>query len=113
MRSSRRTFCLALVFAFVGCQLAVAQAGDFYMYFGTYTGFKFVSHSATIGVGESHSKGIYVSRFHAATGKRASRSWPLRSRILRFWPFTPIIDFCIRFRKIRSPWGRRSITRPT
>ncbi len=69
MRSSRRTSCLALVFAFVACQLAVAQAGDFYMYFGTYTGFKFVSHSATIGVGESHSKGIYVSRFHAATGE--------------------------------------------
>jgi 6-phosphogluconolactonase len=69
VRSSRRTSCLALVFAFVACQLAVAQAGDFYMYFGTYTGFKFVSHSATIGVGESHSKGIYVSRFHAATGE--------------------------------------------
>jgi 6-phosphogluconolactonase len=69
VRSSRRTTCLALVFAFVACQLAVAQAGDFYMYFGTYTGFKFVSHSATIGVGESHSKGIYVSRFHAATGE--------------------------------------------
>jgi 6-phosphogluconolactonase len=60
---------LAFVFALVACQLAAAQAGDFYMYFGTYTGFKFVSHSATIGVGESHSKGIYVSRFHAATGE--------------------------------------------
>lgn len=69
MRSNRRTSCLAFVFAFVACQLAVAQAGDFYMYFGTYTGFRFVSHSATIGVGESHSKGIYVSRFHAATGE--------------------------------------------
>jgi 6-phosphogluconolactonase len=69
VRSNRRTSCLALVFAFVTCQLAAAQAGDFYMYFGTYTGFKFVSHSATIGVGESHSKGIYVSRFHAATGE--------------------------------------------
>jgi 6-phosphogluconolactonase len=69
VRSNRRTFCLALLFALVACQLAAAQAGDFYMYFGTYTGFKFVSHSATIGVGESHSKGIYVSRFHAATGE--------------------------------------------
>jgi 6-phosphogluconolactonase len=69
VRSNRRTSCLAFVFAFVACQLAVAQAGDFYMYFGTYTGFRFVSHSATIGVGESHSKGIYVSRFHAATGE--------------------------------------------
>jgi 6-phosphogluconolactonase len=69
VRSKCRTSCLALVFAFVACQLAVAQAGDFYMYFGTYTGFKFVSHSATIGVGESHSKGIYVSRFHGPTGE--------------------------------------------
>jgi 6-phosphogluconolactonase len=69
VRSNRRTSCLAFVFALVACQLAAAQAGDFYMYFGTYTGFKFVSHSATIGVGESHSKGIYVSRFHAATGE--------------------------------------------
>ena len=70
MRSNRRSFCLAFVFALsAACQLAAAQAGDFLMYFGTYTGFKFVSHSATIGVGESHSKGIYVSRFHAATGE--------------------------------------------
>ena len=66
---NRRIFCLAFVFAVVACQLAPAQAGDFFMYFGTYTGFKFVSHSATIGVGESHSKGIYVSRFHAASGE--------------------------------------------
>jgi 6-phosphogluconolactonase len=71
VRSNRRTFCLLFVFALTvsACQLALAQAGDFLMYFGTYTGFKFVSHSATIGVGESHSKGIYVSMFHAATGE--------------------------------------------
>jgi 6-phosphogluconolactonase len=66
--SNRRTFCLLLVLTFLACQFAVAQSGDYFMYFGTYTGFKFVSHSATLGVGESHSKGIYVSRFHAATG---------------------------------------------
>ena len=69
MRSNRRTFCLLLVLTSLACQVAVAQSGDYFMYFGTYTGFKFVSHSATIGVGESHSKGIYVSRFHAATGE--------------------------------------------
>ena len=39
------------------------------MYVGTYTGFKFVHRSKTYGVGESHSKGIYVSRFHADTGE--------------------------------------------
>jgi 6-phosphogluconolactonase len=68
VRSNRRTFCLLLVLTFLAGQVAVAQSGDYFMYFGTYTGFKFVSHSATLGVGESHSKGIYVSRFHAATG---------------------------------------------
>src|SRR5271156_7134667 len=66
MVNRRRTFCLLFVFAFA---TLACHAQDFYMYFGTYTGFKFVSHSATIGVGESHSKGIYVSRFHAATGE--------------------------------------------
>jgi 6-phosphogluconolactonase len=65
MVNRRRTFCLLFVLAFAAL---AGQAQDFYMYFGTYTGFKFVAHSATIGVGESHSKGIYVSRFHAATG---------------------------------------------
>ena len=39
-----------------------------FVYFGTYTGFRFVRHSKTQGVGESHSKGIYMSRFNAATG---------------------------------------------
>ncbi|MGC2399862.1 MAG: beta-propeller fold lactonase family protein, partial [Acidobacteriaceae bacterium] len=67
MRSYRLTVCLLFVLA-LASSVCEAQAGDFYMYFGTYTGFKFVSHSATIGVGESHSKGIYVSKFHSATG---------------------------------------------
>lgn len=48
---------------------ATAQEGDFFLYIGTYTGFKYVHHSRTYGVGESHSQGIYVSRFHAATGE--------------------------------------------
>src|ERR1700757_900540 len=39
---------------------ARAQDGDFFLYVGTYTGFKYVHHSRTYGVGESHSKGIYV-----------------------------------------------------
>jgi 6-phosphogluconolactonase len=47
---------------------AAAQDKDYFVYYGTYTGFRFVRHSKTQGVGESHSKGIYVSRFNAATG---------------------------------------------
>ena len=72
MRRIRFAFCLVIAFG-----LAVAAAGqsapprdkDFFMYVGTYTGFKYVHHSKPYGLGESHSKGIYVSRFHAATGK--------------------------------------------
>lgn len=48
-------------------QLCSAQ-NDYFMYIGTYTGFKYVHHSKTWGVGDSHSKGIYVSRFNPATG---------------------------------------------
>jgi 6-phosphogluconolactonase len=46
-----------------------AGGGDYYMYVGTYTGFKFVRHNLPQRVGENKSKGIYVARFHAATGK--------------------------------------------
>src|SRR5580704_2036072 len=49
-------------------QTASAQDKDYFVYFGTYTGFRFVRHSKTQGVGESRSKGIYMSRFNAATG---------------------------------------------
>lgn len=47
---------------------ASAQDKDYFVYFGTYTGFRFVRHSKTQGVGDSHSKGIYMSRFNASTG---------------------------------------------
>ncbi|MGA8154555.1 MAG: lactonase family protein [Terriglobales bacterium] len=71
MRRIRFAFCLVIAFglAIFDVQAAYAQANDFFMYVGTYTGFKYVHHSKTYGVGESHSKGIYVSRFRAATGK--------------------------------------------
>lgn len=63
-------FLLALVFALAFLRTpAAALDGDFFLYVGTYTGFKYVHHSKTYGVGESHSQGIYVSRFHAATGE--------------------------------------------
>lgn len=68
MRNKYITVCLLFVLA-IAASVCQAQAGDFYMYFGTYTGFKFVSHSATVGVGDSKSKGIYVSKFHSATGE--------------------------------------------
>jgi len=69
MRRIGYAFRLVIAFALVAAHAARAQDNDFFMYVGTYTGFKYVHHSKTWGVGESHSKGIYVSRFHAATGE--------------------------------------------
>jgi 6-phosphogluconolactonase len=69
MRRIRYAFILLIAFALLDVRAAPAQDNDFFMYVGTYTGFKYVHHSKTWGVGESHSKGIYVSRFHAATGE--------------------------------------------
>ena len=62
-------FALVLIFSVLSCQVVSAQGNDYFMYFGTYTGFKFVTKSKTIGVGDSHSEGIYVSRLNAATGE--------------------------------------------
>ena len=62
--------CLAIAVQFtVLAAQAPAQDKDFFMYVGTYTGFKYIHHSKPFGLGESHSKGIYVSRFNAATGQ--------------------------------------------
>jgi 6-phosphogluconolactonase len=73
VKSSCRCSYLALVFTIVisafSCHVAAAEANDYFMYFGTYTGFKFVTQSTTHGVGDSHSEGIYVSRLNASTGE--------------------------------------------
>jgi 6-phosphogluconolactonase len=60
---------ITLALTSVAAQVAAAQDTDFFVYIGTYTGFKYVHHSKTYGRGESRSKGIYVSRFNAATGE--------------------------------------------
>jgi 6-phosphogluconolactonase len=57
-----------IMLAMVAGSTASAQDKDYFVYFGTYTGFRFVRHSKTQGVGDSRSKGIYMSRFNAATG---------------------------------------------
>jgi 6-phosphogluconolactonase len=44
-----------------------ASSSDYWVYFGTYTGFKFMREG--LPWGGSHSKGIYVSKFHPATGE--------------------------------------------
>jgi 6-phosphogluconolactonase len=73
MTRIRCAFSLVILIAFgfevLAGSSALAQDKDYFVYVGTYTGFKFVRRSKTHGVGESHSKGIYVSRFNADTGE--------------------------------------------
>jgi 6-phosphogluconolactonase len=70
VQQARYALCVVFicVLAFLAGRPAFAQDKDYFVYFGTYTGFRFVRHSKTQGVGDSRSKGIYVSRFNAATG---------------------------------------------
>ncbi len=70
MKRTRNTLCCILLCVLISWVApdASAQTKDYFAYFGTYTGFRYVRHSKTEGVGDSKSKGIYVSRFHAATG---------------------------------------------
>jgi 6-phosphogluconolactonase len=69
MRRIRCAFFLMVVLALLAGPAAFAQDSDYFLYVGTYTGFKYVHHSRPYGLGESHSKGIYVSRFRSATGE--------------------------------------------
>jgi 6-phosphogluconolactonase len=70
MKFVRLALCLTLPACLLLCgRSALAQSKEFFMYSGTYTGFKSVHNSLPVGPGESHSKGIYVSRFNAATGE--------------------------------------------
>jgi len=71
---NRIALALALLFAAPIAARAAAPTPaanakqDYWVYIGTYTGFKNVHNSLPNGKGQSHSQGIYVARFHAATG---------------------------------------------
>src|ERR1700680_1162132 len=71
MRRIRYALCLVIAFglAIAAVETAFAQSSDFFVYVGTYTGFKWSHHSRPYGRVESYSKGIYVSRFRPATGE--------------------------------------------
>ena len=63
----RRIFlAFALGLMLCGGHLALGEANEYFLFSGTYTGFKYISHGNP--AGESHSQGIYVSRFRPATG---------------------------------------------
>jgi 6-phosphogluconolactonase len=51
----------------IGSWAAPAPKSEYFVYIGTYTGFKYISRGGP--VGKSRSKGIYVSRFRPATGE--------------------------------------------
>lgn len=71
MRNFRRAFCWVVLLSLSAFWIpaALALPSGYFVYFGTYTGFQYVHHSKPFGAGESHSQGIYVSRFNAETGK--------------------------------------------
>jgi 6-phosphogluconolactonase len=69
MKQMRR-FAVLLLPAVVSTGMAAAataSATEYFVYFGTYTGFKYVHHGDP--TGQSHSKGIYCSRFRSSTGE--------------------------------------------
>jgi 6-phosphogluconolactonase len=58
---------ILVTLAFSSAWSEAAPSGDYWVYFGTYTGFVFMKEGLPWGT--SHSKGIYVSKFHPATGQ--------------------------------------------
>ncbi len=66
---NRIALVLALLFAAPLARAAAPAASPTnWVYIGTYTGFKNVHNSKPNGLGQSHSQGIYVAKFNAATG---------------------------------------------
>ena len=62
-----RNLSLLAVLTIVSLPYALrATDGEYFVYFGTYTGFTYMKEG--LPAGESNSKGIYVSRFNPATG---------------------------------------------
>jgi 6-phosphogluconolactonase len=86
---------------------AAGQAKEYFLYAGTYTGFKYVLHGNP--AGESHSEGIYVSQFRPATGDLTQAKLAAKIRNPS-WRSLPINAFSMRPAKIQPPSGPRAIT---
>jgi 6-phosphogluconolactonase len=65
----------------------VREAKEYFLYSGTYTGFKYVLHGNP--AGESHSEGIYVSRFRLATGDLTQAKLAAKIRNPSFLAISP------------------------
>ena len=66
------SFLILLSLAVAGAHSQSESAGDYWVYFGTYTGFVYMKEG--LPAGTSRSKGIYVSKFHPATGELSKPS---------------------------------------
>jgi 6-phosphogluconolactonase len=60
-------FCLSIVLLIPAAWSQSGGDPEYFVYFGTYTGFDYMNEGLPAGV--SHSKGIYVSRFRPASGE--------------------------------------------
>jgi 6-phosphogluconolactonase len=89
MRSSRTAIVLALALGLMFCtgHPALGQAKDYFLYSGTYTGFQYVLHGNP--AGESHSEGIYVSRFRPANGDLTQAKLAAKIRNPSFLAISP------------------------
>src|SRR4029077_7686681 len=68
MKNIHNLVLIALVFVSVPCAWSSpAATGEYFVFFGTYTGFTYMKEG--LPAGGSNSKGIYVSRFKPATGE--------------------------------------------
>src|SRR5262249_45967615 len=106
MRLLGRALLSVVVFglAVLSANPAAAAGNEFFVYAGTYTGFKFIAHGDP--VPGSHSEGIYVQQ----RANSPTRTSPPRSAILLFSPSAPTIAFFTPPAKIRFPSGRCAIT---
>jgi 6-phosphogluconolactonase len=66
IKTTRRNVIIGLAMMF-GSALTAAPAAEYFVFYGTYTGFKYIAGGKP--TGPSSSQGIYVSRFRPATGE--------------------------------------------
>jgi 6-phosphogluconolactonase len=66
MKKTVARFLLSAALLVSSAWAATPPASEYFVYFGTYTGFTYMKEG--LPAGGSHSKGIYVSRFQPATG---------------------------------------------
>jgi len=89
MRGSRSATVLACAVALMFCtsRPAAGEAKEYFLFSGTYTGFQYVLHGNP--AGESHSEGIYVSRFRPATGDLTQAKLAAKIRNPSFLAISP------------------------